>query len=108
MEGILPEKVRLRVDKRGFPAPTGDWLRGPLRKNVDDILTSSSFRKRGFWNVNEVRELWRSYCRGDVSAHFTIWSWVNLELWMRMFVDQVGMDSLVPMKRDIETTRNSY
>jgi asparagine synthase (glutamine-hydrolysing) len=39
MKGIVPDEVRLRRDKIGWNAPMHEWLAGPLRPEVESILS---------------------------------------------------------------------
>ena len=88
MEGVLPEQVRNRTDKIGFITPEGLWLRTVLRDKIDELLGSKSFAERGYFEVNRVKDFFRRYCEGKVQDHAIIWRWVNLELWLRMFIDK--------------------
>src|SRR5207245_1895775 len=62
MSGILPEQVRLRVDKIGFATPEGRWLRGPLRPMLEDILGSRTLRERGWFRERLLRDGFARYC----------------------------------------------
>ncbi len=84
MKGILPEKVRLRMDKIGFSAPSSLWLRTILRDKVKDIIHSDSFRQRGYFRVDEVERQFALHCSGKKNVT-AIWRWINLELWLRIF-----------------------
>jgi asparagine synthase (glutamine-hydrolysing) len=54
LKGVIPELVRTRRDKMGFPAPHGTWMRGPLRDLVMDVLSEERLRMRGIYNVRAV------------------------------------------------------
>lgn len=41
MKGILPEVIRTRRDKIGWNAPMHEWLRGPLKFEIDSLLQNS-------------------------------------------------------------------
>jgi len=87
MKGVLPESVRLRPDKKGFAAPTALWLRGVLREPVRQLLSSHRFKERGYLNGDVVLSEFEAHCRGEKNLFGKIWSWVNLELWFRVFFD---------------------
>ncbi len=76
------------MDKIGFATPEDNWLKTILKNQIYEIICSKSFGERGYFNVNKVKHTFEEYCRGKVSMSFTIWRWVNLELWFRIFVDQ--------------------
>ena len=54
LRGVIPEIVRMRKDKMGFPAPYGTWMRGPLRELVLDTLSPERLKARGIYDVNAV------------------------------------------------------
>ena len=88
MKGIMPEKVRLRVDKRGFSVPMDEWYRTEgFQKVVKEILESESFAKRGYFLPEEAKKLYERHLRGEVNVAKDIWKWINLELWFRKYID---------------------
>lgn len=88
MKGIMPEKVRLRVDKRGFAVPQDEWMRTEkFQKLVNEILNSESFAKRGYFQVDEAKKLYERHLKGEVNVSKDIWKWINLELWFRKYID---------------------
>ena len=88
MKGIMPEKVRLRVDKRGFSVPMDEWYRTEgFQKEVMEILTSESFASRGYFVPEEAMKLYKKHLAGEVNVFKDIWKWVNLELWFRRYID---------------------
>jgi asparagine synthase (glutamine-hydrolysing) len=89
MKGVLPEAVRTRRDKMGFATPLEKWFRADLKELVRDILSSDSFRKRPYFDRSKVEARLDDYMNGaGGGVHFTIWSWVSLELWLRKFIDR--------------------
>lgn len=87
LAGILPEQVRQRPDKMGFVTPEDDWLRGPLRPKIEELLASERLRSRPYWRAEVLSGWYRRYCEGQVAIGPTIWRWVNLEWWLRRFCD---------------------
>ena len=88
MKGIIPEKVRKRVDKRGFSVPMDEWYRTEgFQKLVKEILESESFAKRGYFLPEEAKKLYERHLRGEVNVAKDIWKWVNLEMWFRTYLD---------------------
>ena len=92
MKGILPEEVRTRTDKMGFATPLERWFRTSLKEKVCDIISSDSFRKRPYFDHAGAQSKLNAFMLGNSkpgdNSHFTIWSWVNLELWLRKFIDE--------------------
>lgn len=89
MKDILPETVRTRPDKIGFSTPEDEWFRGPLRELVDGVLSSSSFQARPYFDGQQIQLLFERHCRKEINISNFIWRWVNLELWLRRFIDKV-------------------
>ncbi len=92
MKGILPEKVRTRVDKMGFVTPENIWFRSILKDKIIDIIESNEFKNIGYFNVPEVKKKFESHCRGEKDIGFTIWRWINLFLWYEMFIKRKDLE----------------
>lgn len=83
MRGILPESVRLRADKMGFPTPVATWLRGEFGKEVEALITSSQARSRWLFNQNEVKRQMQFHRSGKGDLSKRIFMWLMCELWLR-------------------------
>lgn len=89
LKGVLPEEVRTRRDKMGFATPLESWFKTVLKGNVRDIITSKEFASRPYFNNAVVMEKFKNFTEGKNGVnHYTVWSWVNLELWLRKFIDK--------------------
>lgn len=53
LKGIIPEAIRMRRDKIGWNAPMHEWLRGPLREEIEDLMQSDlcPSKLQQQWNV---------------------------------------------------------
>jgi len=86
MKGVLPEQILTRP-KMGFPVPIGAWFRGAYGHVLDEYVLSSRAMERGIFNADTVRTLVGQH-RGGVANHSErLWSLVNLEMWLRRFID---------------------
>ncbi|MBM4345104.1 MAG: asparagine synthase (glutamine-hydrolyzing) [Deltaproteobacteria bacterium] len=54
LQGVVPEVVRTRPDKMGFPVPSARWLRGPLAGFVRDAMTRQRLERRGIYRTEKV------------------------------------------------------
>ena len=88
MKGTLPERIRNRMDKIGFVTPEADWFKTTLRDHIREIFNSKSFSERGIFNIANVHKAFQDHCNEKVDNHSMIWRCVNLELWLRTFVDK--------------------
>jgi asparagine synthase (glutamine-hydrolysing) len=75
--------------KRGFEAPIGEWLRGPLSGLTADLLLDGRLRERGIFDPREVTRLWDEHRSRRVEHPHRLWQLVMLELWFRQFIDGV-------------------
>lgn len=82
LQGVLPEAVRTRRDKKGFVTP-GEvkWLRGPLKH-----LTELDLEAMPFLDRKRVLSLFDAYRRGDNSKATLVWRIATLQYWMKNFV----------------------
>jgi asparagine synthase (glutamine-hydrolysing) len=86
MERYLPKDVIYRP-KAGFGAPLRQWLRGPLKTVVNDVLSESSVTKRGLFDHDAIEMLITRDERGEIDAAYPIFAMISLELWCRQFID---------------------
>lgn len=87
MKGIIPEKVRNRMDKMGFATPQDQWLKTESTFFVNEILNSASFRQRPYFKPDAIREYYNRFRNEATGDSSFLWRSVNLELWMRQFID---------------------
>lgn len=86
-KGYMPDEVRL-AKKRSIQAPQGDWLRSaPFREYIWDMLHSSKFSQRGYFDVNKCKEKYQCFLDGHFDNSFFVWQWINLEEWHSVFED---------------------
>jgi asparagine synthase (glutamine-hydrolysing) len=89
IQGLVPEGIRLRRDKLGFEPPEVGWMRGPLRTWIDEILHSSRFCQRGWLDPKVVERVWRGFLAGRDKLHSLTWRRISLEIWARVFLDNM-------------------
>jgi asparagine synthase (glutamine-hydrolysing) len=86
-ESVVPREVVWRK-KAGFGAPIRSWLRGALRPMVEDLLADETIRRRGLFRPEEVRRIINANLSGREDFNLQVFQLLNLELWMRTFVDR--------------------
>jgi asparagine synthase (glutamine-hydrolysing) len=84
VQNLLPATIFNRRDKMGFPVPLADWLRGPLRDFLGDILLSPRARTRGLYRIEGIEKL----ILNDHNFSRQLWGLLCLELWFRAFIDR--------------------
>jgi asparagine synthase (glutamine-hydrolysing) len=82
---LLPPDMDLQK-KRGFSMPFDAWLKGPLRKILDDALSERSVASRGFFNNEKVQSLKKIFYEGGVGWPYP-WLLMIIELWCREIFD---------------------
>jgi len=95
MKDVLPEQILTRP-KMGFPVPIGAWFRGAYAQVLDKYVLSNRAMDRGIFNAQSVRTLVSQHQRGEANHSERLWSLVNLEIWLRRFID--GEDMSAPLE----------
>ncbi|HIW62311.1 MAG TPA: asparagine synthase (glutamine-hydrolyzing) [Candidatus Stackebrandtia excrementipullorum] len=85
---LLPKTINRRRNKIGFTTPEEAWFKR-MKNSLYEIFTSESFGRRKYFDQAAVVRAFRSYLAGRSSAEtMTFWRLVNVELWLRTFIDQ--------------------
>ena len=66
MRGRIPESVRARVDKMGFPTASKKWFAHDFYEPLRDILGSRVVRERGIYNADAVINDLERHRRGEI------------------------------------------
>ena len=74
--------------KRSVQSSQREWLANEWRPTVESVLSSNSFRDRGWFDVDKTKKAYQAYLDGDSDNSFFIWQWLNLEWWFREFLDK--------------------
>ncbi len=85
-EKYLPSKIS-KDKKLGFPVPMNDWMKDERSK---EILLDSRTLNRNFFNKNMIEKLFNIKSNNMDPYDFSgkkIWMLINIELWMRNFID---------------------
>ncbi|PYT09071.1 MAG: hypothetical protein DMF49_03395, partial [Acidobacteria bacterium] len=100
LRGLLPREILTRR-KMGFPVPVGRWLRGRFWPVVEQFVLSPRVRARGLFDAGALAHLAGEHRCGVADHGERLWLLINLELWMRVFLD--GDDALAVKEPQIET-----
>lgn len=77
MEGILPDAIIKRQDKKGFVTPGEDiWLKGPLKH-----LMEMNFSNAGFIDVKKAKKAVEQYKHGAKNSQI-VWRLAALNQWL--------------------------
>jgi asparagine synthase (glutamine-hydrolysing) len=84
MRGRIPERVRLRVDKMGFPVPWRQWAAKDLHRPMHDIIASRQARERGIYDTGAILRDFERCRRGEGDFSHRMFNAVAFELWAGM------------------------
>jgi asparagine synthase (glutamine-hydrolysing) len=87
MKGVLPEAIRERSDKKGYPTPFSHWIRRGHDEWLEDLLCSQRTRTRGFFVEPAVRQLLDEHRRGAADHGWRLWQLATTELFLRRYFD---------------------
>jgi asparagine synthase (glutamine-hydrolysing) len=76
---MLPRST-LRRGKEGFSMPMKNWLSGPLRPLLHEVLDPVRIRERGWFDHTEVARLVAEHLRGSHNHAHRLWCLMALEL----------------------------
>jgi asparagine synthase (glutamine-hydrolysing) len=95
MRGCIPESVRTRPDKMGFPAPAGRWFRTVLYEPMQDLLSSEATRTRGLYDVDAIRRDFQRHLEGKIDISDQLFTIAQLESCLTL-AGQGGEQLLAP------------
>ncbi|MDD5647528.1 MAG: asparagine synthase (glutamine-hydrolyzing) [Dehalococcoidia bacterium] len=83
MEGILPENIRWRRDKLGFPTPESAWMR-QKGDRVREIFSDRDFKASAYIDNKRIAQDFNSLLNTQsLDGQSALWKPLNLEMWMR-------------------------
>jgi asparagine synthase (glutamine-hydrolysing) len=80
----LPHQEVYR-QKKGFANPINKWMKGPLRKLVDDCLLSRDSMIASYFNQDYIKRILEVDRQGRADHTRQIYLLLSLELWHRTF-----------------------
>lgn len=84
---ILPAMINRRRKKIGFTTPEDAWFQR-IQNLIAEVFASDSFGSRPYWDQGAIRRAFTDSVSGRASAEtMTFWRLLNVELWMREFID---------------------
>jgi asparagine synthase (glutamine-hydrolysing) len=86
MEDRLPYDV-LHKPKQGFSIPLKNWLRGPLKPLMMDLLSYERVNGRGYFNAECVSEWVTEHINGTMNHSHRLWALMVFELWNEQIMD---------------------
>jgi asparagine synthase (glutamine-hydrolysing) len=86
--GLLPAEV-LAKPKQGFSSPLKQWLCGPLRPLLTDLLSASSLSRDGYFEPGCVERWVSEHLNGRANHSHRLWALMVFTLWKRQLMEGV-------------------
>jgi len=67
--------------KRGFNVPIKEWLVGPLRDWVEDLVSEDALQRQGIFDVKSIRDAWHQHRYGWANHSELMWSVLMFQAW---------------------------
>ena len=83
MRGIIPERVRTRLDKMGFPTPSRTWFAGAWFDPMNDILSSASVRESGVFQTERIRMDLKRHRSGELNVAPSLFRLAEFATWQK-------------------------
>ena len=89
MEGILPEKVRNRMDKLGFDTPEEVWMKKTSPERFRRELDNAVVLSQGIINERTIKKHFESVIQSKIPFNHLIWRIISFGHWIKKF--EVGL-----------------
>lgn len=86
MEDRLPPEV-LTKPKQGFSIPLKNWLQGPLKPMMEDLLAVDRIKRRGYFNPDCVSRWKSEHLSGSMNHSHRLWALMVFEMWNEQVMD---------------------
>jgi asparagine synthase (glutamine-hydrolysing) len=96
MKSKLPASV-LGRSKNGLDIPTHDWLRGPLRPFLEDVLNPEAVKQTGLFRPEAIEKLKKDHMGRRANLGFHLWGLMILFLWMKHWNIQTSSELTLPV-----------
>jgi len=86
MSRYMPAKIVQNV-KQGFSAPDASWFKGDSMAYVKDIIFNDQAAMYDFLDRKTIQTLVSGHLNGSYNRRLLIWSLVNLESFLSIFIE---------------------
>ncbi len=80
LEKHVPTEM-IPTTKRGFAIPLGDWLRGPLKRRVEETLFDKPLYPYGIFDVDTLSTYWHYHLSKAKDHKWGLWTILSLQWW---------------------------
>jgi asparagine synthase (glutamine-hydrolysing) len=82
MRGRIPDSVRLRRQKFGFPTPAKEWFSGPLAEGMREIVRGGPAMRSGWFDQAELQRAVERQIRGEIDVHNVLVNLAQMDSWL--------------------------
>lgn len=75
------------LPKKGFNIPMGEWMRGPLKKELFECLNNIPPRFQGMFNQNALVKMYQDHLSNKGDWSWILWAVISLFEWDRKHVN---------------------
>ncbi len=75
-------KELIERPKQGFMVPLDDWLRGPLRQWLDDLIAPDTLRRDGYFDPAAIGARWRDHRDREWDWGYALWNVAMFQSWL--------------------------
>jgi asparagine synthase (glutamine-hydrolysing) len=68
--------------KMGFGVPLNDWLRGPLKAWVEELIDAGRLEKEGYFYATPIRAMWAEHLSGKRNWAHHLWGVLMFQAWL--------------------------
>lgn len=79
---LLPEGF-FNSPKSGFEIPVGEWLRGPLKKDLLDTLSDTNLQKTELFNIKYIKQLIDEHISNKANHARQLWTLYCFQKWFK-------------------------
>lgn len=88
----LPEEI-INRKKQGFGFPIAKWMQNDLSHLLRNLFKQSRFVENGIIDAGYINALLSEHLSGKKDHNFRLWILLNLEIWYRMYFENMSTDS---------------
>ncbi len=81
---LLPERIIDRP-KQGFSIPMKNWLKGPVKSMMTDLLSYNRIQKQGIFDPGYIEQLMKEHLENKSNHSHKLWSLMLFQLWNERF-----------------------
>ncbi|MFH1662255.1 MAG: asparagine synthase (glutamine-hydrolyzing), partial [Candidatus Falkowbacteria bacterium] len=75
------------IPKKTFGAVQSEWFRNNYKDEILSLINSESFKNRIYWDYEKLNKKINNFFTGDGNNSFFIWQCVNLEIWLKKYIN---------------------